>query len=145
MRFLIRGKLLARAATRSRAPPGLAVAAGPRVKVGVMEAIRSVGLFIAAGLAEIGGGYLVWRWLREGAPWPVGVAGAVILVVYGVIPTLQSTRVFGRIYAAYGGVFVIMSLVWGWAIDGHRPDNYDWLGAAIVAVGVAVIFFSPHR
>jgi small multidrug resistance family-3 protein len=109
-----------------------------------MNAIRSVGLFVAAGLAEIGGGYLVWRWLREGAPWPVGVAGAVILVVYGVIPTLQSSSDFGRVYAAYGGVFVIMSLLWGWAIDGYRPDNYDWLGAAIVAVGVAVIFFSPH-
>ena len=109
-----------------------------------MNAIRSVGLFVAAGLAEIGGGYLIWRWLREGSPWPVGVAGAVILVIYGVIPTLQSSSDFGRVYAAYGGVFVIMSLLWGWAIDGHRPDNYDWLGAAIVAVGVAVIFFSPH-
>jgi small multidrug resistance family-3 protein len=110
-----------------------------------MNVIRSVGLFVAAGLAEIGGGYLVWRWLRDGAPWPVGLAGAVILVIYGVIPTLQSADDFGRIYAAYGGVFVIMSLLWGWAIDGHHPDNYDWLGAAIVAVGVAVIFFSPHR
>ena len=107
-----------------------------------MNAIRSVGLFVAAGLAEIGGGYLVWRWLREGSPWPVGLAGAVILVIYGVIPTFQPANDFGRVYAAYGGVFVIMSLLWGWAIDGHRPDNYDWLGAAIVAVGVAVIFFS---
>jgi small multidrug resistance family-3 protein len=110
-----------------------------------MNAIRSVGLFVAAGLAEIGGGYLVWRWLREGSPWPVGLAGAVILVIYGVIPTFQPSHDFGRVYAAYGGVFVIMSLLWGWGIDGHRPDNYDWLGAAIVAVGVGVIFFSPHR
>src|SRR3984957_5926591 len=105
MRFLIRGKLLARAATRSRAAPGPAVAAGPRVKVGAMEAIRSVGLFIAAGLAEIGGGYLVWRWLREGAPWPVGVAGAGTLVVYGVIPTLPATSAFGRASAPHGGGF----------------------------------------
>jgi small multidrug resistance family-3 protein len=110
-----------------------------------MNAIRSVGLFGAAGLAEIGGGYLIWRWLREGSPWPVGLAGAVILVIYGVIPTFQSSKDFGRVYAAYGGVFVIMSLLWGWGVDGHRPDNYDWLGAAIVAVGVAVIFFSPHQ
>ena len=110
-----------------------------------MNVIRSVGLFVAAGLAEIGGGYLIWRWLREGSPWPVGLAGAVILVIYGVIPTFQPASDFGRVYAAYGGVFVIMSLLWGWGIDGHRPDNYDWLGAAIVAVGVAVIFFSPHR
>ena len=110
-----------------------------------MSVIRSVGLFAAAGLAEIGGGYLVWRWLREGASWPVGLAGAIILVVYGVIPTFQSSADFGRVYAAYGGVFVIMSLLWGWAVDGHRPDNYDWLGAAVVAVGVAVIFFSPRH
>ena len=109
-----------------------------------MDVIRSVGLFTAAGLAEIGGGYLVWRWLREGAPWR-GLAGAAILVVYGIIPTFQSSADFGRIYAAYGGVFVIMSLLWGWGLDGNRPDRYDWLGAAIVAAGVAVIFFSPRH
>ena len=109
-----------------------------------MHVLRSVGLFAAAGLAEIGGGYLVWRWLREGAPWPVGLAGAVILVAYGVIPTFQQGASFGRAYAAYGGVFVIMSLLWGWLLDGHRPDRYDWAGAAIVAAGVAVIFFSPR-
>jgi small multidrug resistance family-3 protein len=110
-----------------------------------MTVLRSVGLFIAAGLAEIGGGYLVWRWLREGAAWPAGLAGAAILVAYGVIPTLQPTANFGRVYAAYGGVFVIMSLLWGWGLDGRRPDTYDWLGTAIVAMGVAVIFFTPHH
>jgi small multidrug resistance family-3 protein len=86
-----------------------------------MNVLRSVGLFIAAGLAEIGGGYLVWRWLREGSPWPVGLAGAVILVVYGVIPTLQSSADFGRVYAAYGGVFVIMSLLWAGGSTGIAP------------------------
>lgn len=109
-----------------------------------MTVLRSIGLFVAAGLAEIGGGYLVWRWLREGSPWPVGLLGAVILVGYGVIPTLQRTADFGRVYAAYGGVFVVMSLLWGWGIDRHRPDTYDWLGAAIVTAGVAVIFFAPR-
>ena len=110
-----------------------------------MDAIRSVGLFVAAGLAEIGGGYLVWRWLREGSPWPVGLAGAVILVIYGVIPTFQPSHDFGRVYAAYGGVFVIMSLLWGWGLDGDRPDRYDWIGAAIVVVGVAFIYFAPRH
>jgi small multidrug resistance family-3 protein len=70
---------------------------------------RSIGLFIAAGLAEIGGGYLIWRWLREGAPIILGALGAYILVIYGVIPTLQRSHDFGRIYAAYGGVFVVAS------------------------------------
>jgi small multidrug resistance family-3 protein len=109
-----------------------------------MGIVRGVGLFVAAGLAEIGGGYLVWRWLREGSPWPVGLAGAAILVLYGVIPTLQASADFGRIYAAYGGVFVVMSLLWGWGIDHHRPDRYDWIGAVIVVVGVAVIYFAPR-
>jgi small multidrug resistance family-3 protein len=105
--------------------------------------LRSVGLFVAAGLTEIGGGYLVWRWLREGAPWWAGAIGAAVLVVYGVIPTLQHSN-FGRVYAAYGGVFVVMSLLWGWAADGHRPDRYDWFGAGVVAAGVAIIFCAPR-
>ena len=106
---------------------------------------RSVALFIAAGLAEIGGGYLVWRWLRAGAPVIVGILGAAILVVYGVIPTLQKSADFGRIYAAYGGVFVVASLLWGWGVDKNRPDRFDWAGAAVVLAGVAIIYFAPRR
>ena len=109
-----------------------------------MNAIRSVGLFVAAGLAEIGGGYLIWRWLREGAPLIVGIAGAIILVGYGIIPTLQRSSDFGRIYAAYGGVFVVASLLWGWGVDGFRPDRYDVVGASVVVVGVAIIYFGPR-
>ncbi|HYK26511.1 MAG TPA: YnfA family protein [Streptosporangiaceae bacterium] len=109
-----------------------------------MAVARAIGLFIAAGLAEIGGGYLVWRWLREGAPVVVGVFGALILVVYGIIPTLQRSHDFGRIYAAYGGVFVVASLLWGWGIDGMRPDSYDIAGAGVVLAGVALIFFAPR-
>jgi small multidrug resistance family-3 protein len=110
-----------------------------------MGPARSVGLFIAAGLAEIGGGYLIWRWLRDGAPVFVGILGAAILVVYGVIPTLQKSDDFGRIYAAYGGVFVIASLLWGWGVDKKAPDRFDWAGAAVVLAGVAIIYFAPRR
>jgi small multidrug resistance family-3 protein len=109
-----------------------------------MAVARAIGLFIAAGLAEIGGGYLIWRWLRESAPIYVGVLGAIVLVIYGVIPTLQQSHDFGRIYAAYGGVFVVASLLWGWGIDGVRPDRYDAIGAAVVLVGVGIIFFAKH-
>ena len=70
--------------------------------------------------------------------------GAIILVVYGIIPTFQPSADFGRVYAAYGGVFVIMSLLWGWGFDGHQPDRYDWLGAAVVLIGVGIIFFAPR-
>ncbi len=112
-----------------------------------MGVARAVGLFLLAGVAEIGGGYLVWRWLREGAPLWSGLLGALVLVAYGVIPTLQSDAGgagFGRVYAAYGGVFVVMSLGWGWLFDGARPDRWDWIGAAIVSAGVSVIFFAPR-
>lgn len=110
-----------------------------------MAIARSLALFVAAGLAEIGGGYLVWRWLRDGAPVIVGVLGAAVLVLYGVIPTFQRSADFGRVYAAYGGVFVVASLLWGWGIDGQQPDRYDWAGALIVLAGVAVIYFAPRR
>jgi small multidrug resistance family-3 protein len=109
-----------------------------------MNTARAIGLFVAAGLAEIGGGYLIWRWLREGAPLLVGLAGAVVLVGYGIIPTLQRSHDFGRIYAAYGGVFVVASLLWGWVVDGLRPDPYDWIGAVVVLAGVGIVFFAPR-
>lgn len=109
-----------------------------------MNLVRPMGLFVAAGLAEVGGGYLVWRWLREQAsPW-LGVAGALLLVGYGIIPTLQHGAPFGRVYAAYGGIFVLLSLLWGWGVDGIRPDRYDWLGALVISAGVALIFFAPR-
>ena len=87
-----------------------------------MNVARSVLLFLVAGLCEIGGGYLVWRWWRNGAPPAVGVVGALLLVLYGIVPTYQPAG-FGRVYAAYGGWFVVLSLLWGWGIDGIAPDG----------------------
>jgi small multidrug resistance family-3 protein len=107
--------------------------------------IQAVVLFILAGLAEIGGGYLIWQWLREGWPWYWGVAGGVILAIYGVIATFQTFPSFGRVYAAYGGVFIVLSLLWGWGIDRKSPDLYDWIGAAICLVGAAIILFAPRH
>lgn len=106
-----------------------------------MALIRTILLFVAAGLAEIGGGWLVWQWLREGRSVWVGVAGGAILVVYGIIPTFQQEAAFGRVYAAYGGVFIILSLLWGWRVDGWQPDRFDLIGAGIAGVGVAVILW----
>jgi small multidrug resistance family-3 protein len=108
------------------------------------EVGRAVLLFALAGLAEIGGGWLVWQWLREHRPWPFGLVGALVLVAYGVIPTFQADPHFGRVYAAYGGVFIILSLVWGRLFDGFEPDRWDVIGAAICLVGVLVIFFAPR-
>lgn len=104
---------------------------------------RSVALFVIAGLCEIGGGYLVWLWLRDRRSALFGAIGGLLLFTYGVLPTLQPAH-FGRVYAAYGGVFVILSLLWGWWIDGHRPDKPDVIGGVVCLVGVAVIMYWPR-
>ncbi|TAK31362.1 MAG: YnfA family protein [Chloroflexota bacterium] len=108
------------------------------------EFVRAFLLFGLAGLAEIGGGWLVWQWLREERPWPFGLVGGLVLVLYGVIPTWQASPRFGRVYAAYGGVFIVLSLLWGGLFDGFRPNRWDLLGAFICLVGVTVIFFGPR-
>ncbi|UNK18245.1 YnfA family protein [Paenibacillus sp. N3/727] len=107
--------------------------------------IHSIIIFLLAGLAEIGGGYLVWLWLREGRPYWYGIIGAVVLVLYGILPTLQKFPDFGRVYAAYGGVFIILSVLWGWGIDKKMPDTYDWIGAAVCLVGVSIMLWAPRH
>jgi small multidrug resistance family-3 protein len=111
--------------------------------MGVWELIRSGLLFVAAGLCEIGGGYLVWLWLRDRRSSVLGVLGGLVLFLYGVLPTLQSAH-FGRVYAAYGGVFVALSILWGWWIDGQRPDRFDLIGGGVCLVGVAIIMYWPR-
>jgi small multidrug resistance family-3 protein len=109
-----------------------------------MTLTRSVLLFILAAVAEIGGAWLVWQGVREhkGVVW-VG-AGIVALGLYGFVATLQPDAHFGRILAAYGGVFVAGSLVWGMLMDGFKPDRYDVAGAMICLLGVAVIMYAPR-
>jgi small multidrug resistance family-3 protein len=105
--------------------------------------VRSVLLFLLAGLCEIGGGWLMWKWLRDGKPGGWGLVGGALLLLYGVVPTLQPSH-FGRTYAAYGGFFIVLSLLWGWVLDGSRPDRPDILGASIALIGVAVVFYWPR-
>ena len=104
---------------------------------------QSVTLFLLAGLCEIGGGWLVWQWLREdkGISW--AFVGGAVLILYGIIPTFQPAH-FGRVYAAYGGFFIVLSLLWGWILDANVPDRYDAVGAAIALVGVSVIMYWPR-
>lgn len=94
-----------------------------------------------AGLLEIGGGYLVWLALREGRSLWLVALGGLALAGYGVVATLQPAD-FGRVYAAYGGVFIVMALLWGWALDGQRPDRWDLLGATLCILGVVIIMFA---
>ena len=109
-----------------------------------MLVLRSVVLFLLAALAEIGGAWLVWQGVREhrGPAWVV--AGVVALGAYGFVATLQPDAHFGRILAAYGGVFVAGSLAWGVVVDGFSPDRLDYLGAAVCLVGVGLIMFAPR-
>jgi small multidrug resistance family-3 protein len=109
-----------------------------------MTVARSIGLFILAAIAEIGGAWLVWQGVREhrGLKW--AGFGIVALAAYGFVATLQPDAHFGRVLAAYGGVFVAGSLAWGMALDGFHPDRWDLTGAAICLVGVGLIMYAPR-
>ncbi|MCW5253641.1 MULTISPECIES: YnfA family protein [unclassified Streptomyces] len=110
-----------------------------------MLVVRSVTLFVLAALLEIGGAWLVWQGVREhkGVVW-AGL-GVIALGLYGFVATLQPDAEFGRILAAYGGVFVAGSLAWGMVADGYRPTRWDLIGAAVCLVGVAVIMYAPRE
>ena len=99
--------------------------------------------FFLAGVFEIGGGYLVWLWLRESYSWVIGAVGGLVLFLYGIIPTLQPSH-FHRIYAAYGGVFIVMALIWGWLFENIRPDMFDIIGGTVALIGVGIIFYLPR-
>jgi len=108
-----------------------------------MEVAKSLFYFVLAGFFEIGGGYLVWIWLREGKAIGFGILGAFILALYGVIPTLQPAN-FGRVYAAYGGIFIVLSIFWGWKVDNVVPDRFDIIGGCIALLGVLIIMYYPR-
>lgn len=110
-----------------------------------MEIVKSIFYFVLAGIFEIGGGYFVWLWLRDGRSIWYGLAGAISLIIYGVVPTLQPPSAsFGRVYAAYGGIFIILSILWGWKIDNVIPDKFDLIGGSIALIGVLVIMYYPR-
>jgi small multidrug resistance family-3 protein len=100
-------------------------------------------LFFAAALLEIGGGYLVWQWLREKKGIVLGLTGGIILFIYGIIPTLQPSH-FGRTYAAYGGVFIISSILWGMFVDKKKPDRFEITGSLVAICGAIIIFYTPR-
>jgi small multidrug resistance family-3 protein len=105
---------------------------------------KSIALFAAAALAEIGGAYLVWQGLRDGKGALLVVLGVLALGLYGVVATFQPEHEFGRVLAAYGGVFIVGSIAWGMAFDGFHPDRFDLIGAALCLVGVGVIMYAPR-
>ncbi len=106
--------------------------------------LLSGALFFVAAIAEIAGGYLVWLWIREKKTVALGAVGAIILFVYGIIPTLQLSDNFGRIYAAYGGIFILSSIIWGRLVDRKKPDRYEIIGSIVAVIGAIVIFYAPR-
>lgn len=109
-----------------------------------MDAIKSLLCYVLAGLCEIGGGYLVWLWLKEQKPIGYGIIGAIILAIYGYVMTLQPST-FGKAYAVYGGIFIVMALLWAWKIDNFKPDKFDIIGAVVVLIGISIILFIPRK
>ena len=108
-----------------------------------MAIFKSVLIFILAGFCEIGGGYLVWQWMKEDKPFWYGILGGSILVLYGIMATLQ-TESFARVYATYGGFFIVMSLLWAIKFDHFSPDKFDIIGAIIALAGVCIIYYAPR-
>ncbi|MFH9610779.1 YnfA family protein [Streptomyces sp. NPDC017448] len=109
-----------------------------------MLVARSLALFAVAALFEIGGAWLVWQGVREHRGWIWIGAGVIALGLYGVVATLQSDDDFGRILAAYGGIFVAGSIAWGMVADGYRPDRFDVVGALVCLAGMALIMYAPR-
>ena len=109
-----------------------------------MAIVKSISIFILAGFCEIGGGYLIWQSLKEGKPIWYGILGGLILALYGVVATLQ-TQNFARVYATYGGVFIVMSLLWAYKMDNYVPDKFDIIGALVALLGVSIIYYAPRQ
>ena len=110
-----------------------------------MTVARIAGLFTLAAIFEIGGCWLIWQFVRESRPWWMAVGGVFALAAYGFVASGQPDAHFGRVLAAYGGIFVAGSLAWGMAVDGFKPVRWDFAGAAICLVGVGVIVLAPRH
>jgi len=105
--------------------------------------LKTLGLFVVTALAEIVGCYLPYLWLREGKSVWLLVPGALSLALFAWLLSLHPTAA-GRVYAAYGGVYVCMAIVWLWAVDGIRPTGWDILGSVVALLGMAIIMFAPR-
>ena len=109
-----------------------------------MYELKTTGLFITTAIAEIVGCYLPYLWLKKGAPIWVLLPAAASLALFVWLLTLHPSAA-GRVYAAYGGVYVAVAIVWLWVIDGVRPTPWDWLGVAVTLLGMAIIMFGPRH
>ncbi len=103
--------------------------------------VKTFVIYVLAALGELGGTYCYWRWLREHSTWGLAFVGLAALLGYAVIQTFQPEGRYGRVYAAYAGVFLVGAMLWGWLIDGKAPDRFDVIGALITMLGVVVVLY----
>jgi small multidrug resistance family-3 protein len=108
-----------------------------------MEILKTLGLFILTAIAEIVGCYLPYLWLRQARSAWLLLPAAVSLAVFAWLLTLHP-QAAGRVYAAYGGVYVGVALAWLWAVDAVRPTLTDWIGVGVCWLGMAIIMFGPR-
>ncbi|SON55368.1 hypothetical protein HDIA_1827 [Hartmannibacter diazotrophicus] len=106
--------------------------------------MSAIGLYVLAALAEIAGCFAFWAWLRLGKSMLWLLPGLVSLALFAFLLTRVDAGFAGRAYAAYGGIYILTSLVWLWAIEGVRPDRWDMAGAGLCLVGALVIVLGPH-
>ena len=109
----------------------------------MIDTVTSIGIFFFAALLEIGGGYLIWRWLKNHQGKIIGITGGLILFSYAIVMTLQPEN-FGKVYATYGGIFVVSSLMWGYWVDKKKPDRFEIFGSIVVLIGITIIFYFPR-
>lgn len=108
-----------------------------------MSVIQSILIFLLAGICEIGGGYMIWLSVKGDRSIWYGILGAVVMVLYGLVATLQTSS-FAKVYATYGGFFIVLSLLWAFVFDKYIPTKYDIIGAIIALIGVCIIYYSPR-
>lgn len=105
----------------------------------------SIVIFALTALAEIAGCFAFWAWLRLGKSALWLIPGTLSLVAFAWLLTCVESDAAGRAYAAYGGVYIVASLLWLWVVEGARPDRWDALGAAVCLIGAGIILFGPRR
>ena len=109
-----------------------------------MEFLKTLGLFIVTAIAEIVGCYLPYLWLRQGRSMWLLVPAALSLTAFAYLLTLHP-HAAGRVYAAYGGVYISVALMWLWVVDSVRPTTTDWIGVGVCLLGMTIIMFGPRH
>lgn len=106
--------------------------------------MKTISLYVLAAVLEIGGAYAFWAWLRLDKPAGWSLAGIAALILFAIVLTQSEALHAGRAYAAYGGIYIVSSLAWLWAVEAIRPDRWDLAGASLCILGAVLILAGPR-